>query len=150
MKENMTVSGTHDTDPWNFVECAMAGTREFTEVKVYYFYQRCEANSNIDSCFQPFLDTSIRGNTVSLLGDNEDNNIDGLSLKKRAAPQDEHEHAADSIIQNFLAQGNTILKHLSDAAQECKVEASNVEKKRKFLARLEAAKVLGNREELKS
>lgn len=51
MKENMTVSGTHDSNPWNFVECAMAGTRGFTKVAVYYFYQRCEANSNIDSCF---------------------------------------------------------------------------------------------------
>jgi hypothetical protein len=150
MKENMTVSGTHDSDPWNFVECAMAGTRGFSKVAVYYFYQRCEANSDIDSCFQPFLDTSIRGDTVSLLGDDDDDDVDGLSSKKRAAaPQDEHEQATDSIIQSVLAQGNTILKHLADAAEERKVVASNLKKKTKFLARLEVAKALGDREELK-
>ncbi|KAI2489793.1 hypothetical protein MHU86_24787 [Fragilaria crotonensis] len=150
MKENMTVSGTHDSDPWNFVECAMAGTQGFTKVAVYYFYQRCEANSDIDSCFQPFLDTSIRGDTVSLLGDNDDEDMNGSSSKKRAAPQDEHEQqVTDSILQNVLAQGNRILKHLAGAAQECKVVASNLKKKTKFLARLEVAKALGDREELK-
>ncbi len=161
MKENMTVSGTHDSDPWNFVECAMAGTRGFSKVAVYYFYQeRCEANSDINSCFQPFLDTSIRGDTVSLLGDDDDDDVNGLSSKKRAAaPQDEHEQATDSIIQSVLAtdsiiqsvlaQGNTILKHLADAAEERKVVAPNLKKKTKFLARLEVAKALGDREELK-
>ena len=59
MKENMTVSGTHNSDPWNFVECAMTGVRGFTKVAVYYFYKQREANGDIDSCFQPFLDTSI-------------------------------------------------------------------------------------------
>lgn len=150
MKENMTVSGTHDSDPWNFVECAMAGTRGFSKVAVYYFHQGCQANSDIDSCFQRFLDTSIRGDTVSLLGDDDDDDVDGSSPKKRAAaPQDEHEQATDSIIRNVLAQGNTILQHLADAAQECKVVASNLKKKTKFLARLEVAKALGDREELK-
>ena len=36
MKESMTVSGTHDSNPWNFVECAMPGTRGFTKDAVHY------------------------------------------------------------------------------------------------------------------
>ena len=37
MKENMTVSGTHDNDePWNFVECAMVKILGFTNIAVYY------------------------------------------------------------------------------------------------------------------
>ena len=58
MKENMTISGIHDSyPPWNFDECAMTGMKKsFTKVAVYYFYQWCKADKDIDSCFQSFLD----------------------------------------------------------------------------------------------
>jgi hypothetical protein len=56
MKENMTVSGTHDSDPWNLSECAMTGmTKGFTKIAVYYSYQRCETDKDVDSCIQPSL-----------------------------------------------------------------------------------------------
>ena len=73
MKENMTVSGTHDNDePWNFVECAMVKVPGFTKIAVYYFYKRCEAcDDEIDTVFQPFLDQAMVGNTTSLGGDND-------------------------------------------------------------------------------
>ena len=91
VKENMTVSGTHDSDPWNFVECAMTGmTKGFTKIAVYYFYKGCEAaDKDVDSCFQPFLDTAIRGDTVSLLDDNDIDIVSSSSSKKLAAPQEE-------------------------------------------------------------
>ena len=84
-KENMTVSGTHDSDPWNFVECAMTGmTKGFTKIAVYYFYQRCEADKDIDSCFQPFLDIAIGGDTVSLLDDDDIDIVSSSSSKQEA------------------------------------------------------------------
>jgi hypothetical protein len=38
MKENMTVSETHESNPWNVVECAISGTSGFTKVPVYYVF----------------------------------------------------------------------------------------------------------------
>ena len=51
----MTDSGTHDNEPWNFVECAMATVQGFTNIiTAYYFYKRCEVYDENDSVFQPF------------------------------------------------------------------------------------------------
>ncbi len=51
MKGNMTISGTHDSNLWNFVECAMSGVTGITQIVVYYFCQLCENNYDIDSNF---------------------------------------------------------------------------------------------------
>ena len=148
MKENMTVSGTHDSDPWNFVECAMTGmTKGVTKIAVYYFYKRCKADKDVDSCFQPFLDTDIRGDTVSLLDDNDIDVVSSSSSKKLTA-QEERERADSAMLQDVFAQGNSILKRLADSAELNKAMASNLKKKNKFHARLEVAKALGDREEL--
>jgi hypothetical protein len=155
MKENMTVSGTHDSDPWNFVECAMSGTSGFTKIGVYYFYQRCEANSDIDSYFQPFLDPSMRGDTVSLLDDDEgmddfvttSSSLNSSRSNKKRVKR-EHELETDAMLQSVFQQGGTILKHLADAAEERKAAALDLRKKTSFHARLEVAKALGDREEL--
>ena len=37
MKENMMKSGTHDSDPYNFVEVAMRGFTGLTLISVFYF-----------------------------------------------------------------------------------------------------------------
>ena len=68
MKENMTVSGTHDNEPWNFVESAMTKVPGFTRISVYYFFKQCEACDGIDSVFQTFLDAAMVANTTSLGG----------------------------------------------------------------------------------
>ena len=147
MKENMTVSGTHDSDPWNFVECAMSGTSGFMKVAVYYFFQRCETNSDVDSFFQPFLDPFMRGDTVSLLDDDEcTENFVTPSSKKRA--KRENELKSNAMLQRVFEQGGTILKHLADAAEECKAAALDLRKKTSFHARLEVAKALADQEEL--
>ena len=81
MKENMTVSGTHDNEPWNFVETAMTKVPGFTKISVFYFFKRCEACDGIDAVFQPFLDAAMVGNTTSLGGcsnhDNSDSEREG-------------------------------------------------------------------------
>jgi hypothetical protein len=165
MKQNMTESGTHDSDPWNFVECAMSGISGFTKMSVYYFYQRCEENIDIDGYFQPFLDVSIRGDTVSLFDDEEDDEPDDTvtttthssSSKKRAKHHDGAAGAISNImIQNLIQQGGTLIQHLADAAEDRKAAADDRKsaaldrkKKMKFHARLEVAKALGDTDELR-
>ena len=165
MKQNMTKSGTHDSDPWNFVECAMSGISGFTKMSVYYIYQRCEENIDIDGHFQPFLDVSIRGDTVSLFDDEEDDEPDDMvtttthssSSKKRAK---HHDGAAgtisDIMIQKLIQQGGTLIQHLANAAEDRKAAADDrksaaldQKKKMKFHAHLEVAKALGDTDELR-
>ena len=49
MKENMMKSGTHDSDPYSFVEVAMRGFMGLTPISVFYFYKWCVEQSDIDS-----------------------------------------------------------------------------------------------------
>ena len=57
MKENMTKSGTHDSDPYNFVEVAMRGFTGLTQ---------CDEHPDIDSMFQPFMNDNLKGNSITL------------------------------------------------------------------------------------
>ena len=51
MKDNMTRSGTHDNDAWNFVEAAMREHSGLTKLAVYYFYMRCEEPPELTPTF---------------------------------------------------------------------------------------------------
>ena len=66
MKKNMMKSGTHDNDAFNFVEVAMQEFHRFTPIAVYYFYTRCEEHMDIDCIFQPTMDESLKGNSISV------------------------------------------------------------------------------------
>jgi hypothetical protein len=39
MKKNMTEPGTHDSDPWHFLENVMLGLSGLNKISAYYFYQ---------------------------------------------------------------------------------------------------------------
>jgi hypothetical protein len=126
MKENMTVSGTHDNEPWNFVECAMLKVPGFTKIAVYYFYKRCEACDEIDSVFQPFLDQAMVGDTTSLGGDNDsdygqEEEDDGsftststTTAKRRRVKVEED--AFNEKYSTLVEQGQMTLKHMDDSA----------------------------------
>ncbi len=81
IKDNMTVSGTHDSNPWKFVEAAMNKAKKpgLTKLGVNYFYVVCHEHPDLDSQFQPFLDSMLHGDSDTLtIGDeNDDNEIDG-------------------------------------------------------------------------
>ena len=47
MKENMTKSGTHDSDPYNFVEVAMRGFTGLTLISVFCFYEQCDTSKTV-------------------------------------------------------------------------------------------------------
>ena len=166
MKENMTVSGTHDNDAWNFVECAMAKTPGFTKVAVYYFYKQCELVEDIDCHFQPFLDGSMIGDTTSLnssdseCGDDDDDEESSAyvtaasstcstSTKKRKRQRKEQEEDEKGAgMKMLLEQGKLTIHHMEEAAKRDKLRFDLDAKKDKFFARLEVAKAMGDTEEL--
>ena len=66
IRKNMTLSGEHDNDAFNFVELAMKKAGSCTGVSVlgvYYFHALCDANPDIDVNFADKMDDALMGNT---------------------------------------------------------------------------------------
>jgi hypothetical protein len=154
MKKNMTESGTHDSDPWNFVEVAMRNVTGLTKISVYYFYMRCEAIPGIDAHFQPFLDPSLKGSSVDIGDDDEDSSIrSNLSSLRSSASK--KATVPDNTLATLAKQSSTMMQFLAEAKddrkamlEETKAMVAETKKKNKFNARLEVAKALGNTAEL--
>jgi hypothetical protein len=67
MEKNMTQSGEHDNNAYNFVDLAMerVGGTGLTTIGCYYFFVRCEATPEVDVCFADTMDLALMGNTES-------------------------------------------------------------------------------------
>ena len=78
----MTLSGKHDSDPFNFVEIAMkrVGKAGLSLIGCYYFFMRCNQFPEIDVRFSQTLDTTVSGNT-----DDGPSPTNSVSSKKVAA-----------------------------------------------------------------
>jgi hypothetical protein len=67
VKDFMTQSGTHDNDPWNFVEAALSKNCGLSKITFFYFYIRCEEHPGIDANFILFLDENLKGDSTSIV-----------------------------------------------------------------------------------
>lgn len=68
MKKNMTTSGEHDNDAYNFVDVAMkkvAGASGLSTIGCYYFFKRCASKEHegLDDAFVDSMDTALMGST---------------------------------------------------------------------------------------
>jgi hypothetical protein len=154
MKKNMVQSGTHDNDPWNFVEIAMRDFTGLTPIGVYYFYTRCEANEGVDSVFQPFLDSSLKGSSVDL---GEDQSATSGSSRKRK--KEESFEVLVGMHQKMMDQMNanhgTLMDSLEEQMKETKrstdvkqEECNEIKRHNNFMQRLELAKAMNDNEAL--
>jgi hypothetical protein len=143
MQSNMTVSGTHESDPWHFVENAMLGTTGLNKISVYYFYQRCEQNKDIDSNFQPFLDMSMRGDSVSEWDEMDDSPATRGSKKDAEAAS-----VTVKLMKGIVDQGSTLLKHFETNVKHSEASDQLARKRVQFYARLDVAKAIGNQDKL--
>ena len=115
MKENMTKSGTHDSDPYNFVEVAMRGFMGLTPISVFYFYKQCDEHPDIDSVFQPFMNDALKGNSITLgTCDDDDTSPSTLASTSKTVLFDQK----DTMVQ----QGNQLLELLKTSVEEQKLE----------------------------
>ena len=73
-------SGTHDSDPYNFVEVAMRGFMGLTPISLFYFYKQCEEHPDIDSVFQPFMNDVLKGNSITLGTCDDDDDMSPSTL----------------------------------------------------------------------
>lgn len=86
VKKRMTQSGTHSDSAWDFIQASLKdckdgkdGTRLTTTMvtkdSVYYFYCRCNEYPAIDSAFQSFLDSAIKGSSEHIDDDSDTSSI---------------------------------------------------------------------------
>ena len=115
MKENMTKSATHDSDPYNFVKVAMRGFTGLTPVSVSYFYKWCDEHPDIDSVFQPFMNDDLKRNSITLGScDDDDTSPTTLASTSKTVLFDQ----MDTKVQ----QGNQLLELLKTSVKEQKLE----------------------------
>ena len=111
MKENMTKSGTHDSDPYNFVNVAMRGFTGLTLIFVFYSYKQCDEHPDIDSVFQPFMNDDLKGNSITLgTCDDDDTSPSTPASTSKTVLFDQ----MDTMVQ----QGNQLLELLKMSVEE--------------------------------
>ena len=148
MKENMTKSGTHDSDPYNFVEVAMRGFTGLTPISVFYFYKRCDEHPDIDSVFQPFMNDDLKGNSITL-GTCDDDNTSPSTIGSTSKT------VLFDQMDTMVKQGSQLLDLLKTSVEEQKLdrldrkqERLDCDKRSTINSQIEIAKALGDRQEL--
>jgi hypothetical protein len=114
MQQNMTVSGEHDSDPYNFVEVAMkkVGKSGLTLLGCYYFLKLCDKNPEVDVSHSIQMDDTLKGNT-----DDDHNTPDG-SLKNKNENQKKRAYAAIAKIADVTKNISVEMKETNRLAQE--------------------------------
>ena len=162
IQQNMSLSGTQNNVVWDLVESALRtkGSSGITKIGLYYFYMRCEMIPDIDSHFQPFMDSSLIGDSTGILDSpydsqsvHDDDDITSYmttsSVHSRKRKHRGKHHDVDEILPSLIQNQSAILQHMSDAAADRKVAMAIQKRKINFDARLQIAKALGDTEELK-
>ena len=115
MKENVTKSGTHDSDPYNSVKVAMRGFTGLTPISVFYFYKRCDEHPDIDSVFQPFMNNDLKGNSITL-GTCDDDNTSPSTIGSTSKT------VLFDQMDMMIQQGSQLLELLKTSVEEQKLE----------------------------
>ena len=144
----MTKSGTHDSDPYNFVEVAMRGFTGLTPISVFYFYKRCDEHPDIDSVFQPFMNDDLKGNSITL-GTCDDDNTSPSTIGSTSKT------VLFDQMDTMVKQGSQLLDLLKTSVEEQKLdrldrkqEHLDCDKRSTINSQIEIAKALGDRQEL--
>jgi hypothetical protein len=65
VQTNMTISGTHDSDTWNFIEpCLKSCKVSINPIKVYYFVMHCKSRPEVDAVFNIFLEEGVQYESI--------------------------------------------------------------------------------------
>ena len=127
----MTVSGTHGSDIWEFVEAALkkAKVANFGQLEVYYFVMRCKkAHPEVDAIFNVFLENGIKfESTDSPTGEEEDGGADSSTTKGQAKIRNvllEQLKETTKIAAAMLGNSDDAVKH-SRAKSNRRDEARN-------------------------
>lgn len=160
VQKNMTVSGEHDSDSFNFMDVAMKNVgagQSLTKLGCYYFFKRCDENKEVDEKFVVGVEPGIKGNSddISIITSEDPTTLS--SQKKRAYSAIAELNDVAKTIAEQMKESNRLVQISTDEMKEKNrlVQQSNVEKKKKnHLAEqsniISLATTLGNRELLQT
>ena len=144
----MTKSGTHDSDPYNFVKVAMRDFTGLTPISVFYFYKQCDEHPDIDSVFQPFMNDDLKGNSITL-GTCDNNDMSPFTLASTSKT------VLFNQMDTIFQQGNQLLELLKMSVKEQKLERldqqqeqMDCDKRSTINSQIDIAKALGDHEEM--
>ena len=160
MKKNMTTSGEHDNNPFNYVETAMkkAGGTGMTKLGCYYFFVRCEANPQFDVSFAETMDPILMGSTSDSPIDLEGSFLTASSIssskgghstnadKKRAYAAMVAMTAVGSTMADEMKETNKIAKETVEQMKETNRLAAEADRTAKQNQRIMLAQHLGRNE----
>ena len=148
MKEYMTKSRTHDSDPYNFVKVAMRGFTGLTPISVFYCYKWYDEHPDIDSVFQLFMNDDLKGNSITL-GTCDDDNTSPSTLGSTSKT------VLFDQMDMMVQQGSQLLELLKMSAEEQKLERldrkqewMDCDKRSTINSQIEIAKALGDHDKL--
>jgi FtsZ-binding cell division protein ZapB len=160
VQKNMTVSGEHDSDSFNFMDVAMKNVgagQSLTKLGCYYFFKRCDENKEVDEKFVVGVEPGIKGNSddISIITSEDPTTLS--SQKKRAYSAIAELNDVAKTIAEQMKESNRLVQISTDEMKEKNrlVQQSNLEKKKKnHLAEqsniISLATTLGNRELLQT
>jgi hypothetical protein len=107
---NMTLSETHDSDTWNFIEPALKTSKVsgLNPIEVYYFVMHCKAHPEVDAVFDVFLEEGIKCEST------EDPTDDGAGTTKT---QNKIQNKLLKQMEETSTVAASILEFLKDAVQ---------------------------------
>lgn len=150
MKKDMTVSGTHDNDAWNFVDNSRKAHARFTKLGVYYFYERCEEFPDMDAQMQPFMDPTLKGSSEDDVVEVKEQDSKPSSGKKAT------EQAVERLMDTLQSSTAQLIAKLGDSKtdrkrymEEDRKERKRAARDRQFHQQFEIAKLLGDKTKLK-
>ena len=120
IQENMTVSGEHDSDPYNFVEVAMkkVGRVGMSLLGCYYFFRVCDKNPEADVRYSVEIDDILRGGNTET-SSNADSDGPSSNIKKEAYQNEKKRaYAAMADISDVAKNIAAEMKETNRLAQE--------------------------------
>ena len=86
----------------------------FTLITVYYFYTRCEEHSDIDCIFQPTMDESLKGNSITVANDDSDSPPSSVESKMTQSSK------GDDTLSTIMKQGQAMVDSLQSSIDDQK------------------------------
>ena len=142
IKENMTVSGTHNLDAYVYLEIAMKKTKgasRMSKILVYYFCMRCEKHDNIDSKFSPFLVPAIQGSTAD--GDDDISDLGASIIENNKSNE-------KSLCKQSYQSTKDVANNSKEMLKEMQEYNKNSKKSQDLLLTIELAKAVNNQDVL--
>ena len=89
IQENMTKSGEHGNDAYDFVDAALRknGKNGLTPLGVYYFFKLCDANPDVDVYHTVEMDDNLKGNTT-------DESVNNINIKREFSTEKKKAYAS--------------------------------------------------------